>query len=87
MRCDVTITPAAGKVEGFDYRLTIFSGDRGSTQHESAFYEHLADVGAPLTEAGWPEVADKAGKTLELGHEFSHSFDLSEGSRKRLLRH
>jgi hypothetical protein len=85
MRCDVTITPAAGKIEGFDYRLTIFS--QGSSQHQSTIYKSLADVEAALTEAGWPEVADKAGKTLELGHEFSHAFELSEESLKRLLRH
>jgi hypothetical protein len=87
MKCDLTIRPGVGKREGFDYRLTIFSPEPGSPDSESTSYQSLDEVESALTDAGWPEVAEKAGKTLELGHEFSHILDMSGAQKALLLRH
>jgi hypothetical protein len=86
MKSDITITPAAGDIEGFNYRLTIFSPEIGSPDHQSVIYDKLSDIESVLTEAGWPEVADRAGKTLELGHEFTNTIDVSPEQKQRLLR-
>lgn len=86
MTRDLTITPAFGDAEGFNYKVTIFDSDKGSPAHQSVIYKNLAAVESALTDAGWPQLADKAGKTLELGHEFSSVLEISDAQMATLLR-
>jgi hypothetical protein len=87
MTYELTVTPKTGEVEGFAYVLTMSRSDHNEPGAQTATFAQLADFEHALERAGFSALVDRAGKTLELGKQFSNTMEMSEEQVSILLGH
>ncbi|HVW76023.1 MAG TPA: hypothetical protein VHB45_00315 [Alloacidobacterium sp.] len=86
MKHRLTITPHAGNPEGFEYVVELSRSETPQSVEQKTSFGQLADVETALREAGAGELADMAGKSLELGNQFVHVVELSDEQRSTLMK-
>jgi hypothetical protein len=85
MNCDLRITPRSGDHEAVRYFVTISDPLQTNLGSRVARYECLTDVETALKDAGWPEIADTARKTLDAGYEFSNVLEVADSHQVTIL--
>ena len=86
MKHRLTVTPHAGKSEGFEYVVELSRSDAPQVVDEKVSFGQLAEVEAALRDAGVGELSDMAGKTLELGKQFVQVVELTDVQRSALMK-